>query len=373
MTHVAPATPELTNAGRESFRAKLEQRGLPADDAAVDAGILWFGRAFTPRQDVKDPHPVNLRYPLVWDTSAARTGERLFRMVQGKAVARFPIAERFGDVEHPANETPFYWSRPLTKEERGHKVVLAWDINGQFLNVTSSLALGDDRPDHYERPRIIGKQDAYYRLEIDHKAAAKRTLPPLAHKGDGWYSAPVARHLQADGLVIRMHEAWVWKDSHEWLSRWNTSLRLARTLLMTYPEHAECVAALAGLKGVYTDFVGWLGSTKYNSTDLFRPNWRHAVQSESRSRMYRTLQAVENVSGRTPFLINVDAVYFTAESEDFIPDGGQRKNGAPVFEVSKQLGKWKPVIKAMLAPGLLSAIDGTVPRKLVEKIKEHAL
>lgn len=336
--------PELTPAALESIRRTLAEREWdgPTDNAFIAAVAARITSAF-PSKGL----PGSGGNGLVWDGAGrGLTGYRLFRMVQGRAPRRLPPDERIGDVSHPVPTPRATWHRPLTPDERAAQFLVRYDVNGQYLAAAGAIPLGTGRPVHLtERITISPKAPAYYRLTVAPEATD--SAPFVAH-GDGWYSAPAARYLADRGFVLSVDEGWVWTDGHPWLDRWYRVTRDARTHLITGATDVDR-AALAAVKALYATFLGgWLASEQYNTTPLFRPDWRAHVRDRAAANQARALDKVRVESGRTPFALYKDAAYFTSESPDEIPGG---------LVVSDQIGKWKLEAFGEMTTGVIESLD----------------
>lgn len=298
---------------------------------------------------------------LVWAEGRGLTGYRLFRMVQSRAPRRLPPDERIVDVVHPVPAPAATWSRPLTPDEQRCTWWVRFDINGQYLAAASTIPLGTGRPMHFQKKTsIIPKVPANYRLTLGKDAA---TFAPTIVHGDGWYSAPAAVLLSEHGHVLSVDEAYVWTDHSAWLDRWYRSVRDARTLLHSGTSPVDA-AALAALKSMYATFLGgWLASEKYNTTPLYRPDWRDHIRDRAAANQTRALDDVKKASGRTPFATYKDAAYFAVESPDEIPEG---------LVIDPRLGKWKREAAGDLSPRVLDALNGSddLFRILRESIRE---
>ncbi len=286
---------------------------------------------------------------LVWAEGPGRTGYRLFSQVQGQVGKPF-TANRYVDMPTPARSIHDLWHRPLTKQERGASHVVSVDVNGQYLAACSHLGLGTGMPTQFTHveSRIKRGRPAFYRLALDSRAAEQA---PTLIDPDGWYATEAAIYWAEAGFVLGIEEASVWQETPKaWLDRFYPAGREAPAWL-SGPDNQDNAgqAALRLAKAMYAAFLGsYLHSDKTTSA-LFRPDWHHMVVARAKANQYRALDDVREQTGRTPFAIEVDAAYFTADGPDDVPAG---------LMYSVQLGKWKTSGFGLLTPDVVAACDG---------------
>ncbi|THJ74194.1 hypothetical protein [Candidatus Frankia alpina] len=343
--------PEHTGKSLAALRATLVRRGwdVPSDE---------FVRAVADRITAAFPvdgKPGSGGPGLVWAEGPGRTGYRLFRQEQSHGTRRLPPDERLGDVNCPWTMPRQEWHRPLTAGERQQEFFVSFDINGAYL-AAASQPLGTGRPVHLTdtgRIQIRKNVPALYRLDVDPTTA---DLLPMLFAANGWYAGPIAWYLYERGLVRRVEEAFVWPttESYVWLDRWYQAIRDARSWLAGDGGHDQAGrAALDCVKALYTTFLaGWMASPR-NSTNLYRPDWRAHTVSRAAANQARALDKVREQTGRTPFAIRVDAVWFTANLPDDIPTGLDVPD-------NKKLGKWKPNGAGLLTPNVVAALDSGI-------------
>ncbi|THJ74266.1 hypothetical protein [Candidatus Frankia alpina] len=343
--------PGHTGKSLSALRATLVRRGwdVPSDE---------FVRAVADRITAAFPvdgKPGSGGPGLVWAEGPGRTGYRLFRQEQSHGTRRLPPDERLGDVNCPWVMPRQEWHRPLTDDERQQPFFVSFDINGAYL-AAASQPLGTGRPVHLtDTGRITIRKNvpALYRLDVDPTTAG---LLPMLVAANGWYASPIAWYLHERGLVRRVEEALVWPttESYVWLDRWYQAIRDARSWLASDGGHDQAGRAAADcVKALYTTFLaGWMASPK-NSTNLYRPDWRAHTVSRAAANQARALDTVREQTGRTPFAIRVDAVWFTANSPDDIPTGLQIPD-------NKKLGKWKPNGAGPITPNITATLDSGI-------------
>ncbi|THJ75121.1 hypothetical protein [Candidatus Frankia alpina] len=345
--------PEHTDKTLGALRATLIKRDW---DASSDAFVRDVAERLTAAFPAEGK-PGSGGAGLVWAEGAGRTGYRLFRQVQGQAPRRLPPDERISDVDIPWKMPRQEWHRPLTAAEQKLEFFVSFDINGQYLPAANQ-PLGTGRPQHLTdagRISIRKNVPALYRLDVDPTTA---DLLPMLVSANGWYAGPAAWYLHERGLVRRVEEALIWPltDAYTWLDRWYKATREARTWLLPARAGGQDEtgrAALDAVKAMYTTFLGgWMASTK-NPTEIYRPDWRAHTVSRAAANQSRALDKVREQTGRTPFAIRVDAVWFAADSADDVPAGLK-------LSPTKQLGKWKRNGSGLLTPDVVAALDSGI-------------
>ena len=329
-------------------------------DHAVD--LVFAAYDESPFAEIEDPDRLLAELAAFNDATGIRyrrspgaTGTALLRSLHRgpRAIKLAPPPPWPMPATKPAQETDFGWWRSLRGYyEHGQELVTAFDVNGMYLAACSSVACGVGDNVHETAPIVVDGSPGYYRAQI-------RTPTPPAFvdpfdygtlNGDGsrWFSAPTIALAVELGADVEIVEAFRWPSSHRYLTSWYERIRDARLVLDG--------AALAALKALYRITIGWLGGSFHDDADeLYRPLWRHSIMATARANLYRRVRAIGLATGRYPFAVDVDCLYYAGD----VPEG---------LPISPQLGKFK---RAGTAPiGDVAEILATGDRSVLKRLRE---
>jgi hypothetical protein len=224
------------------------------------------------------------------------------------------------------HEIDFRWMRELTPEERGHRFVHAFDLNGMYLSAASSVELGLGAARHVENPSFEGKLPPGYWLVSPPRWTNAKLPDPFDPAGHGyagkavWVATPTLQTVrEIYDLSPTPIEAYVWDESARYLEPWYEGLRDARKRLLGAVEadDPDAGVVLRTVKRTYAAGIGLLGSQYLMSgRPLYRPDWRHHVLANARGRLLRRIERVAEQSGRYPVAIFVDALLYTSDEAD---------------------------------------------------------
>jgi len=239
---------------------------------------------------------------------------------------------RLESVEPPApalqgssqtHEIDFRWMRELTPEERGHRFVHAFDLNGMYLSAASSVELGLGAARHVDNPAFEGKLPPGYWLIAPPRWTNAKLPDPFDPAGHGyagkavWVATPTLQTVrELYDLSPTPIEAYVWDESARYLEPWYERLRDARKRLLE-ADDTDAGVVLRTVKRTYAAGIGLLGSNYLMSgRPLYRPDWRHHILANARGRLLRRIERVAEQSGRYPIAIFVDALLYTSDEAD---------------------------------------------------------
>jgi len=278
--------------------------------------------------------------PLKW--TAGRTGVEIV-----KATNKTP--ERISFIRPCKSDlTPFYehaasdltWSRPLGAGEDAMGYMQVIDRNAMYLAPMSGLLVGAGECVHVNRPAFNKKRPGLWHITLSGLSQFNGVdLPhPTNGEPDSWQDTPMVQCCLECGYQVEVIEAYVFSEAHTTFTPFYERFRDARQALMmdtsSYKNDLARTIALDQVKRIYTRFTGLLG---YHPADgeaqrwYYRPDWRNAVVSEAKHRMFLT---IKSFCESNPHLVAVyvDGLYLVSRSEDVNLTG---------IELSQQLGKYK--------------------------------
>jgi hypothetical protein len=239
------------------------------------------------------------------------------------------------DFPEPAQENverDLFWMRPLTPSEQGMRYVHAYDKSSMYLAACSSMPLGFGKPELVTggMERFSPKTPGYWHVIVP-SGSAHAEFPAIAPQAP-WCATPSLSIALEAGYRVTFQEAWVWPEAHQPLNPWSKHIRTARDVL-----RGSSPLAYRALKSCYTQSIGWLGlrtlADSEMPNDLYRPDWRHAIIAAARANLYRNIVKAYKASGRAPFAVGTDCLYYTADdfAETFAQEGalGLRMGDAP--------------------------------------------
>lgn len=356
----------MTSTGLSGFLAELRQQ--------YEDGITRTDEGFAQAAGIDVDSPVlsggkdlfKLHTGVDWADGPARSGRptptetarALWRYVQARPNARKLEKTRVSgvpdEVLHSVRGRRIRWMRKLEDAEAARPWVVSADVNGQYLAAAASVSLGTGEPVHRAAPAFDKKLPGYWHVTMTEPA--KCHYHGLFDK-PGWYPTPIVALAAEIPATIEISESWVWTEHYRWLAHWQADVRDARTRLLA--DHSpEAGAARNALKAVYSVFLGgWLAGER-NHSELFRPDWRDAIQALATANMLRALHKAVT----RPFMILEDAAYWTAPAASVLPNG---------LTFSEQPGKWKPHRQAAMDEVVRQAI-ATGRTEVARKAIKHA-
>jgi hypothetical protein len=284
------------------------------------------------------------------------------RPTSGRGAGAITRAVQLPDVARASGlEGDLIWHRSLGADETSKAWVHAWDRNGSYLAVTSSLNLGLDVDPTFHRDgtRFDPKVPGYWRVPVwdwDHErcpdpAGRGRAMASANGPMTRWVTTPVLELMVATfGLEPEVTEAWLWDQpgaAARYLAPWNTRLRDARKELLgelaAHPEDHEAAVLLATVKDLYKMAVGKLARQRDEGSPRWRPDWRHHIQAAARANIIRRIWAIGTTANVWPVVANTDALYYVSDD----PDPHTAWPGKPE-DLADGLGRWKVVGSAPL-------------------------
>jgi hypothetical protein len=267
----------------------------------------------------------------------SRVGQLLFERCE----AQYGSVPVLGEPpELPAFEVPPVTMFNMIQRDRAsdietHPVVVAYDVNAQFLAVAQSVTLGTGSPDHLPGTVFLKgehkelKKPGYVRLAAEVGMGPGNRVP-----AGSWVANATADYLVERDGTLEVTERYHWAESRRWLSAWGKQAGAGRRALVGRDDPASKMA-LTALKLMYSTFLGGFlrsGPTanNYNRTNTLRPDWADALQSLARMNMLRGIARAKP----KPVSTFMDAAYFLLAE-------GQTVTGLKVDEETFQPGWWK--------------------------------
>ncbi|MFD7161298.1 hypothetical protein ACFV9C_42400 [Kribbella sp. NPDC059898] len=312
-----------------------------------------------------------------------RDDRKTGRKITGLEIAIEPV----GPSLQMGVEPELHWTRTLLPEEAEMGYVMSYDRNGQYLSAASSTWLGSDQPAiHLPDSSAITfdqKLAGYWRITPPEESW---TLPSLQDPtGDGRFrrdtvtvATPTMTWLLEAGHDVQIHEAWVWETSHRYLELWYKRLREARTSVLGRLDDPDANAVYKELKATWTHGIGNLAPQskrpvrgKQNHDPMYRPDWRHQVIAMAKANLLRQIIKIFNATGRWPFAITVDALYYTATS----PDPKTAWPGEDK-QLGKGLGQFEPERAGRMTDALRELTDRSQDdkkayRHILDELPDH--
>jgi len=212
-----------------------------------------------------------------------------------------------------------------------HPLVVAYDVNAQFLGVTQSVTLGTGSPDHLPGVMFLKGESKELKKAGYVRLATEVVMGPGKRLSAGtWVANPVAEYLVERDGSLEVTERYLWGEGRRWLSAWGKSAGAGRRALVVRNDPASRMA-LTALKLVYSTFLGgYLRSERYNTNETLRPDWADQLQSLARMNMLRGIARTRP----KPIATYADAAYFLLRED-------QAVTGLGIDEETFQPGKWK--------------------------------
>lgn len=239
------------------------------------------------------------------------------------------------------------WDRePEPSELRSGFLVI--DRNAAEISGFESDYIGFGEPDNFTSDVRFKRGTAgYYRLRRQVTGYDLR-LPDLSVRPGSdhslWIAAPDAELLDSLGILPPLAEAWLFPESGRYLSGMYGALRKGRESLDETREASGGRIARTAYSAAWHSFIGELADTRGARGDddnTFRPDIRDAIKAETYARMYRGLLKIAEISGRYPLATHADAVVYTANDANDIPDGARIDSRIGSYKVENYLtGKW---------------------------------
>ncbi len=330
---------------------------FPSRDRAHPA----WSSAPTGKELYEDIWAYNDALGTMFHRSAGATGQRLMRELHsGRNATRLDMPQ---GAPPPAlgskADRAMNWSKRLTHDDLIGKMLIAFDINGQYLAACSSLPLGVGAYRHMTGTECYALErhaPGYWRV-LAPQAADSSPIPLLdgqrvldSNCVTGWITTPTLNLLFEMGAHVFIDEAYVWPEHVQYLQPWYRKMREARRILK-----ARGGAAYDAFKDTYTVGLASLaGNWKRKEPDeLFRPDWRDAIIGQSRANQYRGLHRIRMECGASPVAIGADCSFFLAPSPEWTPAGMKiDDNLGHDKRVGTAIAAQHPAIERVLTSGL---------------------
>ncbi|GAB1639595.1 hypothetical protein [Krasilnikovia sp. MM14-A1259] len=274
----------------------------------------------------------------------------------------------------------FSWQRPLTSEEESTPLVVAYDINRQFLPAAGQAQLGLGEAEHLTSevvfdPKVTGLWRARWQdnpwwglphlLDPNGARGAERARIEAARaEGDRsrsvsewfWYPTPVLAQAAEAGYRIEVREAHVWSRTTRYCEDWYKILSdsikdlvgsgdpdddaLRRTLQLTYKHGIGKFGEKA--RHVGNDHDPDL--VAYRRHRHVNPHWQATIEAVAAANQWRGLHTIAETSGRQPLLVDADLVLFAADTADpfAAAPAGMRIGSLEGGEYLQRNGAYKP-------------------------------
>lgn len=326
---------------------------------------------------------------ITYRSGPGATSNAILRAVHARGSNALDLAAALAPADYPEpakqpNLVPsgLSWMRPETDSERAGmdagllRSAHGWDKAAMVLAASASLKLGLGAPRHLSGAGITvdAKRPGYWLARVDGDKPYP-DLPsatyPIRDAADSphWYATPTLVLASEWGATIAINEAWVWDQVHEPLEAWYQRLRDARATLRQRSrapgeEGAPAQLALGMLKSIYTQGFGWLDlsymreyDTLAPGTDLYRPDWRHAVWATANANLLRNFASVYKTTGRAPFAILTDCGYYLSAAAVATDDEPAGLNRSGAHEHPDRLGIFAPKESGLAVADFAPAFD----------------
>lgn len=278
----------------------------------------------------------------------SRTGKDLIKQTTPRA-----FLKDAGDdlkIFRKKNELDFVYKREaLTDAERAAAFVHKVDKRAQYL-ACCSIPLGAGEPERVAEysPRLPGLWRVRFTEPLD-SLPLFRVMPGFVDQNfqrSEFVYSPLLAWLAKEGARFEVVEGWVWRESHKPLDNFYRTIKAGLTALESQSETSS-VIALSCLKSVYTQSIGILARSSGSfDSNLFRPDWRNIIISESKARLLANIKSAYTSAGVLPAAIRVDALFYFSDERNYLralPD---------VFTKPGSAYRFKYTVPAVAALGL---------------------
>ena len=319
---------------------------------ASAVGVSWRITSAATGLDLIDHH----RPPRRSADDDRGQGRRRVALVRGVAAELPGWRTRADDPRFAGLEQDWSWWRAwstLDPAEQGLRYVHGYDRNASYLAPWRGLELGVEDLVHRTGPQAAWdgrERPGYYLVDAWDWPYWGLPDPGLAAgarvgKGRVWVTVHTLKQLAAHGITPAVHESYTWAVTARYLEGPGGALATARTQLGDAAgADPGAAAALATVKALYSATVGKLAEREHHGDyHLWRPDWRDHVIGATRTAILHTVTKAQEISGRSPLVVDRDAVFYASDD----PDPATAWPGDPT-KLGAAVGAWKPIGSAEL-------------------------
>lgn len=224
------------------------------------------------------------------------------------------------------------WIRDLTDHEDAAVFVQQYDLSAAELAGMSAPVATGDAPEHWAGPISwdhvrMRYMAGYWRLGSIPVGDAMLPQFRCRETDSGiWVTTDDVKLLVELGILPDLLEAYVWPRSVKCFDSAYKAYRQARKTLWPQRETPGGLWAWKAAKPLYTNVFGILARKDGPSSpedEFWRPDCRDMMQALTYANMYRQLVKAGARSGRYPFAMHMDSVWYVAydyEPEKALPE-----------------------------------------------------
>ena len=261
----------------------------------------------------------------------------------------------------------------LTPEERGKKLIVGVDKNGQYVGAANSVYLGNGNYTEVPAGAYNPHQPGFWKyriLDVSDTPFNGYNLPCPLDVNRQWASTILINTAIKVGVDVYIEHGIHWTQSGRYLQCWASELWRKRVNLRNAEEYPNEIArdnAERTMKSIPNSMVGRFMNTYSN--EYFHKDWQLGIIHQAIASQAYSLRSILQKYDLKPVLVVHDTMYFLVDDLEIIDKITYR---------SEQLGGFKRIGVAPLNSTIIDAFHEVssihkLENLIREEMKEHAL